>query len=118
MTPERILAILRSPDAKESVKDMLTYHVGRLYETTAADTLPEGPELTALEYEEAAYIYRPREKKGTLDDAEREAFAKLAAYVERHEPKDARLRAAPLRSPPQADARAARHHPDGRQRPA
>lgn len=88
LTPERVRIILESPDVKESVKDSLTYYVGQFYVATDADTLPEGPEEVALELEQALYIFG---EKGGQTPAARDAYAKLVAAVERHEPKDARL---------------------------
>lgn len=88
-TIERLRAILESPDVKEGVKDSITSAVGALYGATEADTLPDGPEETLLEAEEALFLYR--HKEGRKSKAERDAYAKLAALVELHEPKDARL---------------------------
>lgn len=108
LTAARVRAILESPGVSERIKDAITNAVGRLYEATASDTLPDSPELVALEFEQAAFGYFYDMRKGEATDKEHDAYAKLAALVERHEPKDERLvrRLAAILRDPKADPEA------------
>jgi hypothetical protein len=91
LTAQRIRAILESPDTPKRVKERIEHLVGLYYGTSWADTLPEPPEYFALEFDAAEYAHRHEQSNGhPIDKADR-ARAELAAYVEKHEPKDARL---------------------------
>lgn len=89
VTAERLRAFLAHPDVKEGVKARVRKLVGQLYEAGDWDTLPEAPELYALEFEQT-YI-NDHLARGTAEPVEREIYENLAAVIDRHEPKDARL---------------------------
>jgi hypothetical protein len=88
LTAERIRAILSDPGVKESVRGRVQKLVGQLYESGMWDTLPETPEYFVLLFEQTHI--NDHLKRGTADPEERAIYDRLAAIIERHEPKDAR----------------------------
>jgi hypothetical protein len=88
VTAERLRAFLAHPDVKENVKVRVRNLVGELYEAGEWDTLPEEPEMYMLEFRQT-YI-NDHLARGTAEPDEREIYEKLAAVINRHEPKDAR----------------------------
>lgn len=87
----QVRAIVESPDVEESVKTRLDHLVSRLGKMLDASTLPDIPETAIVEYEAVAGYYLGAEGGGELPAEAPDAYAKLAAFAERHEPRDARL---------------------------
>lgn len=89
VTAERLRDFLAHPDVKETVKERVRNLVGDLYEAGEWDTLPDAPEMYMLEFQQAHI--NDHLARGTAEPAEREIYEKLAAVINRHEPKDAAL---------------------------
>jgi hypothetical protein len=87
VTAERLRDFLADPSVKESAKRRVRRLVGDLYEAGEWDTLPEEPELYMLEFQQT-YI-NDHLARGTAEPAESEIYEKLAAVINRSEPKDA-----------------------------
>lgn len=86
-----VRAILSNPQVEQSVKRRLDKLVGDLCESVDADVLPVEAEVISALFAEGESEYRDREEAGKLTDKARTAHARLLAFIERHEPKDARL---------------------------
>jgi hypothetical protein len=88
VTPERLRDFLAHPDVKESAKARVKKLVGELYEAGEWDTLPDEPEMFMLEFQETRI--NDHLARGTAEPDEREIYGKLAAAIDRHEPRDVR----------------------------